>query len=300
VLTAALASVVAHAGRPLEPHDLWRAWNLDPLVVGGLVLAGWAYQRGWSAGGPRRRRPGDAWRARGFAGALVTLAVALVSPLDALAGALASAHMVQHVLLVLVVAPLLALSAPFAVLLRASPRVVRAAVRRGRVSFGRRWHRLGLLREPVALWLAHVVVLWFWHAAVPYDAALDHRALHVTEHATFLVTGVLFWRVVVGRRAVGRVAPGFGVLLVFAMALQSVFLAALLTFASSPWYSAYTTTTAAWGLEPLADQQLAGAIMWIPAGLVYVGAGLALVVTWVRSTEAGAEADPWVLRPADR
>jgi putative membrane protein len=114
---------------------------------------------------------------------------------------------------------------------------------------------------------------------------VEHHLLHVVEHATFLVTGVLFWRVVVGAPKADRVTNGFGVLLVFAMAMQSVFLSALLTFATTPWYSAYAATTARWEVDPLADQQLAGVIMWIPAGLVYVGAALGLLVAWIRATE---------------
>jgi cytochrome c oxidase assembly factor CtaG len=141
------------------------------------------------------------------------------------------------------------------------------------------------LRHPAAVWLLHVSTLWFWHAAVPYDAAVEHHLLHVAEHASFLGTGVLFWRVVAGARDADRVSYGFGVLLLFATAMQSVFLSALLTFARSPWYSVYAATTAPWGLDPLADQQLAGVIMWIPAGLVYVVAALALLAAWIRSTE---------------
>jgi cytochrome c oxidase assembly factor CtaG len=95
----------------------------------------------------------------------------------------------------------------------------------------------------------------------------------------------LFWRVVIGDRVANRVSHGFGVLLVFAMAMQSVFLSALLTFARTPWYSRYAATTTPWGLEPLADQQLAGVIMWIPAGVVYLAAGLTLMVAWLRATE---------------
>jgi putative membrane protein len=282
MLTAHLSSLVlAHSGRPPAPHDLWGAWNLDPALILGAGVAAWAYRRGCSSG----RDPVDIWRARCFAAALVAIGVALVSPLDAASGALASAHMVQHVLLLLVAAPLLALSAPSTALLRGSPAVVRRAGGRWRRRLGLTRGNLRLLRHPVAVWLLHVTTLWFWHAAVPYDAALHHRLLHVLEHASFLVTALLFWRVVIGARAADRVPNGFGVLLVFAMAMQSVFLSALLTFAREPWYSGYATTTAAWHLEPLADQQLAGVIMWIPAGLVYLAAGLGLTVAWVRTAE---------------
>lgn len=161
----------------------------------------------------------------------------------------------------------------------------------GRRASGR-WRRrlrltranLRVLRHPTTVWLLHVGTLWFWHAAVPYNAALQNELLHVLEHTGFLATALLFWRVLIGARA-GRVSQGFGVLLVFAMAMQSVFLSVLLTFARTPWYSGYTTTTTPWGLKPLADQQLAGVIMWIPAGMIYLTAALTLMVAWVRATE---------------
>jgi cytochrome c oxidase assembly factor CtaG len=284
VLTAV---TLAHAGRPPEPHDLWGAWNLDPLVLAGLLVAVWAYRRGRIRG---RRRDADVWRTRCFAGAVVAIAVALISPLDAMSSALASAHMVQHVLLILVAAPLLALSAPSSALLRGSPLSVRRATGRWRRRLGITHANLASLRHPVTLWLLHVATLWLWHARVLYDAALSSEWVHILEHATFLVTGLLFWRVVIGARVPGRVPHGFGVMLVFAMALQSVFLSVLLVFARTPWYAGYATTTGPWGLDHLADQQLAGAIMWVPAGVVYVAAGLALMVAWMRVAEReGAE-----------
>jgi putative membrane protein len=277
-----LIPILAHPGQPPAPHDLWSAWNLDPVLLGGLVLTAWAYWRGQTSG---PRRPIDTWRARCFTGALVALGLALLSPLDALSNALASAHMVQHLLLLLVAAPLLALSAPSSAILRGSPLAVRRASGRWRRRLGLTHGHLGALRHPAAVWLLSVGVIWFWHAAAPYDATLDNQLLHVLEHASFLVTAVLFWQVVVGVRGAARVSGGLGVLLVFAMAMQSVFLSVLLTFARTPWYSGYATTTASWGLDPLTDQQVAGVIMWIPAGGIYLAAALVLLVTWIRATE---------------
>ncbi len=121
----------------------------------------------------------------------------------------------------------------------------------------------------------------------PFAVDVGNELVHVLEHASFLFTAWAFWRVVVGARGAGRVSPGFGVLLIFAMALQSVFLSVLLTFARTPWYAGYAATTTPWGLAQLADQQLAGVIMWIPAGLVYLAAALALMVTWIQGTERG-------------
>jgi putative membrane protein len=277
-----LIPILAHPGQPPAPHDLWSAWNLDPVLLGGLLLTAWAYWRGQTSG---PRRPIDTWRARCFTGALVALGLALLSPLDALSNALASAHMVQHLLLLLVAAPLLALSAPSSAILRGSPLALRRASGRWRRRLGLTHGHLGALRHPAAVWLLSVGVIWFWHAAAPYDATLDNQLLHVLEHASFLVTAVLFWQVVVGVRGAARVSGGLGVLLVFAMAMQSVFLSVLLTFARTPWYSGYATTTASWGLDPLTDQQVAGVIMWIPAGGIYLAAALVLLVTWIRATE---------------
>jgi putative membrane protein len=277
-----LSAILAHPGQPPAPHDLWSAWNLHPVLLGGLLLTAWAYRRGQTSG---PRRPVDTWRARWFTAALVALGLALLSPLDALSDALASAHMVQHLLLLLVAAPLLALSAPSSAILRGSPLALRQASGRWRRRLGLTHGNLGLLRHPAAVWLLSVGVIWFWHAAAPYDATLDNQLLHVLEHASFLVTAVLFWQVVVGVRGAARVSGGLGVLLVFAMAMQSVFLSVLLTFARTPWYSGYAETTAPWGLDPLTDQQLAGAIMWIPGGGIYLMVALALLVAWIRATE---------------
>jgi cytochrome c oxidase assembly factor CtaG len=277
-----LTPILAHPGQPPAPHDLWGAWNLDPVLLGGFLLAAWAFWRGQTSG---PRRPVDSWRARCFTVALVALGLALLSPLDALSGALASAHMVQHLLLLLVAAPLLALSAPSSAILRGSPLALRRASGRWRRRLGLTHGNLGVLRHPAAVWLLAVGVVWFWHAAAPYDATLDNELLHVLEHASFLATAVLFWQVVVGVRGAARVSGGLGVLLVFTMAMQSVFLSVLLTFARTPWYSGYAATTAPWGLDPLTDQRLAGVIMWIPAGGIYLVVALALLVTWIRATE---------------
>ena len=273
---------LAHSGPPPTPDDIWAAWNLDAVLIGGLLVAIWAFARGRAVG---RHRHDDARQAKCFALGLLTIAVALVSPLDALSSALASAHMFQHILLVLVAAPLLAFSAPSTTLLRGTPSGFRQFAGRWRGRLGLTWTNLRGLRHPTNVWLLHVGTLWFWHAAVPYDAALESEILHVVEHVSFLVTGLLFWRVVVGGRLAGRVSQGLGLMLVFGMALQSTFLSVLLTFARTAWYSGYETATRAWHLEPLADQQLAGVIMWVPAGMIYLGATLALLVAWIQTSE---------------
>ncbi|MBW3618716.1 MAG: cytochrome c oxidase assembly protein [Actinobacteria bacterium] len=268
--------ILAHAGEPLQPHDVWTAWQLDPVVVLGLAVLLWLHRRG--------RRPDDHRRDRAFVAAVIVVAAALVSPLEALSGSLASAHMVQHVLLIAVAAPLFAWSAPGPALLRGMPAAVRRAPGRLRRRLGIRpssWH---LPTSAAGVWLLHVVVLWTWHSAALYELAVEQPLLHVTEHVLFLGTAVLLWRVAIGRRT-AVASYGASVLLVFATGMQAVLLSLLLTFANEAWYDVYADTTAAWGLTPLADQQLAGAIMWIPSGAIHVGIALALVAAWLRTAD---------------
>jgi len=135
--------------------------------------------------------------------------------------------------------------------------------------------------------MIHAVVLWAWHAPALFQATLDNESVHALQHASFLFSALLFWWAVIhGRqRALGF---GFAVLYMFTTALHSGLLGALLTFANSVWYPGYVERTAAWGLTPLEDQQIGGLIMWIPAGLVYIAAGLALFAGWLRESEARA------------
>lgn len=286
-----LTDMLAHQAGVPTAHDLWIRWNVDPLILFGLGLAAWTYYRG----ARRRGRRNDAWRSRCFYAALVTLGVALLSPLDVLAHELASAHMVQHVLLVVVAAPLVAASAPFTTMLAGAPSSILRGVGRTRRRLRFATNALETLRRPAVAWLLTAGTLWFWHASGPYEAAVEHDAIHALEHGSFIVTGVLFWSAIVHVRHSSRTPYGYGALLVFTMALQSVFLAALLTFATTPWYGVYLATTTAWGIDPLVDQQFAGAIMWVPAGFVYVGVGVSLIARWIRTPGSSMELldDDW-------
>lgn len=273
--------VLAHAGQPPLPHDVWAAWNLDPLVLVGLAVTGWAYQRGlaglWSSAGPGQMVAGR--HAFAFAAGLATLAVAVVSPLDAFAEALFAAHMSQHLLLTLVVPPLLALGRPALVLAWALPPPTRR--RTGRLQA--RVHRFGRRRWLPAVGLAlFTVVLWAWHVPALYDLAAADRIVHDAEHVSLLGVGLALWLPVVRPR---RTPLWAGLVLVFGAGLQSGVLAALLTFSPRAWYDAHVATAPQWGLTPLADQQLAGMIMWVPGGLICLLAGALALVRWLGEDE---------------
>lgn len=256
---------------------LWTRWSLDPLVLGALVAAAWL----WHEGGTGAREHDERWRGVAFGAGLLAIAVALVSPVEALAGVLASAHMVQHVLLVLVAPPLFALSRPAHRLLRGSPLGVRRAVGRWRGRARLTPPRVRRVRHPAVAWALAVATLWLWHAGAVYDAAVGNDLVHALEHLSLLATSLLFWSVIVGIGRGSERFQGLGILLVFVMGMQSVFLSLLLTFANEPWYETYLDTTQAFGLTPLADQQLAGVILWIPGGLLYAGAGVILLLRWL-------------------
>jgi putative membrane protein len=269
-------------------HPAWTSWNLQPVVIAGLLAAGWAYGRGlqtlWSGG---RRRGVTRWQAASFTAGLLVLFVALVSPIHTVSAQLLWVHMVQHVLLVTVAAPLLVLGAPLIPATLALQLPWRRRIRA--------WGQVGwipptgrLLRRPLAAWLLHVGALWTWHVPALYDAAARSDGIHALEHATFLGTAILFWWVAIRPDDHRHPAGGAEMLYVFTAGIQSGALGAILTFAGSPLYPAYALTAATWGLTPMQDQQLAGLIMWIPAGLVYTFAAGALFVRWLSSIEREA------------
>ena len=269
----------AHAGEPLSPHDLAGAWEFAPPVVGMLLALslcyGLAVTNLWRAAG--RGRLVAPWQAATFALGIAALAAALLSPLDAFGGALFSAHMAQHVLLMMVAAPLLALGAPAYLWLWVLPLRARRNLAHWWLSrryLGQIAHLLGL---PLTIWLVSTAALWLWHVSRLYEAALADDLVHALEHGTFLATAWLFWGVVLALVRPVKKGDGIAILMVFAAAMQSGILGALITFARVPWYPAYAATTAAWGLTPLEDQQLAGVIMWVPAGTVYLAATLAIL-----------------------
>lgn len=266
---ADVLSLLAHTDAPVAPHDLAGAWQADPTVLGGLLLAALLHWRGRHPGDPR-------WRTTAFHLGLAAIAAALLSPVEAAATALMSAHMLQHDLLLLGAVPLLVLARPGPRLLRGLPGVGRRAVGRTRrgLRLGHRHTRV--VHHPVLGVAGLVVVLWSWHAAAAYTAALDHDLVHVAEHASLLIGGWLFWSAVAAAARTRR--PGTAVAMLFVGALQGVLLGMLLLFSTEPWYDAFAASTRAWGLSPLADQQLAGVLLWLPAGLLHVLVAIRLVV----------------------
>jgi putative membrane protein len=272
----------------VRPGALWTAWSPQLSVTAGLLLSGAVY--GMGAWRLRARRPRGLRlpaRVTCFFMGLAMLALALISPLDALGATLFSAHMVQHLVLILVAAPLLVFGAPAPLLSMGLPQPVRRPLNRTA-------HRLRVRRTlrlssgPVVVWLLHVAGLWVWHLPSLYEEALSNELVHVGEHATFFGTALLFWGEVFGRRRPGRLGGGLRVVYVFTAALSSAALGAILTFATVALYPIHATGVGAWGLTLLRDQQLAGVIMWVPAGAVYLVIMTVLFLRWLRDMDDAA------------
>jgi putative membrane protein len=261
---------------------LMREWSWDPGVVAPIVLGGIWYAVGR---GRLHRRRVDTRTAWCFWLGMFALALALVSPLDAAADEIFSAHMVQHLLLILVAAPLLVLSAPAPELWWGLPRAVRLRV-------ARRWKRSGvaarawgLITAPAIVFVVHAVAIWYWHFPVPYEAAERSDLLHAIEHLCFFGTAALFWWVVIQPRGHRRLSYASAIPYILATMLHSGALGGLLVYAPTAWYPSHAAGAPLWGLSPLEDQQLAGVIMWIPAGFLYLAAAVWAAYRWITEDE---------------
>lgn len=192
-----------------------------------------------------------------FTGALGFLVVIFISPLCALTVALFSARVVHHVLLVAIAAPLLALALA--------------------------WQQRALASLLMPLALLHTVVFWLWHAPDPYQLALTNVPVYWFMQISLLGTATLLWT------AILAASPGRAIGTLLFLTIQMGLLGALLVFSGSPLYAAHFATTTPFGLDAIEDQQLAGLIMWVPAGLPYIAAGLVRLLQMLRA-ESGARA----------
>lgn len=235
-----------------------------------------------------------------FAGAVAVLVGALLSPLDAISHELFSAHMIQHLILILIAAPLLiAANTPIA-FLYALPR---AAANR----IGRAWRRARGLRSawrliihPISAWTIFTVMIWLWHLPTLYQAALTSDAIHIFEHAFFVGSALIFWWVLMRPTSRKQVQYAIAIPYLFLSGIQGSVLGALLTFATQVWYPIYAQTSARWGLTPLQDQQYAGLIMWLPMGMLFTILAVLFLLRWFAAMEKHAEhmqaASPPIIR----
>jgi len=279
---ATTSGAKAH-GSGVDVSNAWSAWSTEPTLVAPLILLGWWHGVGWIRVRSRRSTRLGRRDLKWFIAGWLALVVALISPIHPLGSALFSVHMIQHELLMVVAAPFLVLGRTELYLLCAFPtatsRRVTRAVRDLGIARGWRW-----LNEPFVAWTIHAAALWVWHVPRWFQATLTSSVVHTAQHISFLGTAVLFWQAVFHSHR-RRAAYGASLLYLFTTAVHTGALGALLTFATRLWYPVYADSTAIWGLSPLEDQQLGGLIMWVPAGLIYLVAGLVLFAGWLKESE---------------
>lgn len=248
-------------------------WTVDPWIVAPIAIAALLFVLGQRRLAARSGRDESDWRrqARLFAGGMLVLAGALISPLHEAGERSFAAHMTEHELLMLFAAPLLVLARPLPAMLWAFPAAARRAIGAAVAKSGRLWRAL---TAPLTATALQAMALWAWHAPALFDRALDDEAWHAAQHLSFLLSALLFWTAMLGRRT----APALAAVCLVVTSIVSGALGALMAFATSPWYVGYARLgMTPFGLTPAEDQQLAGLLMWVPGGLVHALVALVLV-----------------------
>jgi len=281
---------LAHEAGPVE-GPLARAWNVDPALLIPVALAAWFYARGlrrWD----ERTREHPWWRTFFYASGLALLLVAIESPLDRLAEHHLSMHMVQHVLLMTIAVPLILLGAPTTPTLRGMPRwlrlgVIRPLARRTPVRLAYRWGT-----HPALAIAAMSAVLWLWHIGPGwYDAALRRPLLHDLQHISLVGTAWLFWWNVIDPKPLRSRLPYIPRLLyIFAASVPQQFLGVMFTFAEHPLYQTYADAAPILALSARDDQVLGGLIMWVPGGMLLLGAMGIVFAIWAYKSEQAQRA----------
>ncbi|MFN8532781.1 MAG: cytochrome c oxidase assembly protein [Dehalococcoidia bacterium] len=260
-----MAFILLHSG---PAGDDWlTAWHLEPLLSVLLLGAAIAYWLAFAAARRTGRTGPPVWWAVSFFAGLGCLAIALMGPPSHFNGAAFSAHMVQHMLLVQVAAPLLLLGRPVQVLLRGLPPRTSRALLRATVGQAPIRLFLAVLVSPIVVTVLFNAALLVWHEPKLYEAAIKDPLLHELEHASFFVSALLFWWVLIDPVPRShRLSASAALLVLFATWMASDLLGAALTLAGDPLYPYYASMASPWGLTALEDQRLGGLIMWIGGG----------------------------------
>ena len=270
-------------------------WSFDPplVLVIDLAILYWLGARRTVT--PVRTAAKQRWRTISFYTALAVLAIALSSPLELLSQQLFWAHMVQHVLLLVVAPPLIVIARPWVRLWRSLPLGTRRSLGRSLAQGERtaplRWASQTLGR-PLPSFVLFSVVLLGWHIPVLFDATLRSTTLHALEHTLFFTTAVMFWKQVIDSPPLhASLAPAQRVVYVIGAMVVSWVLAVVLALAPSPLYSFYAhEASRPGGISALADQQIAAGIMWVPGSITFVIVIFAYVHRWLMPVPVSARA----------
>lgn len=260
------------------------SWSLEPGTAIGLIVTALIYLRGWNKLRQLVPQRYPLWRLLSFLAGLATLYFSIASPLDAFASLLLISHMVQHLLLTMIAPPLILLGAPQLPMLSGLPKQF---VSQGIGPF-MHWPPLKALGRfilhPVVCLLLFMLSNVLWHAPGMYEMALRSSGWHLVEHACFLFTALLFWWHVVQPWPGHFNYPRWAVIPYMLLAdVQNTILAAFLTFYTNVLYPTYAAAPRISGLSAIDDQQGAGAIMWVPGSLVFLGPAAFIAISYLSS-----------------
>jgi putative membrane protein len=254
-----------------EAQAVMQLWSAPVAVDASLCLAVLFYARGWNRLRIASHRQFPVWRLAAFFAGIVTVWIAIGSPLEALDDVSLTVHMVQHLLLAAVAPPLLLLGAPELPFLRGLPRPLARGVVSPflRLRFTR---KIGhLISNPTICWLVPTLALIGWHIPAVFELALRWDWLHKLEHASFLGAGLMFWWPVVQPWPSKPRWPEWALpLYLFAATLPCDALSGFLTFCDRVVYSSYISAPRVFGLSPLEDQECAAALMWVAVTFIFL------------------------------
>lgn len=260
-------------------------WSYDPWLLTPLYAVGIAFhvgtQRVWHhAGFGRGIRPGQVVA---FWSGWLILALVITSPIHWLGERLFTAHMVEHELLMLVAAPLMAFARINGAVLWSLPAPFRPTA--GRIFMtGPLAAAWAFVSHPATATILYGAALWIWHIPALYALALGDDLVHRLQHISFFATSLLFWWVLFygrGPARGSRIRDGISIVCLFLTVLHSGVLGALLTLSTRVWIPDQDLLAGDFGLTPLEDQQFAGILMWVPMGTLYTGAALFFAYRWL-------------------
>ena len=264
---------------PSVAQAVLSSWSIPPWATFGLLLAATIYFRGWQSLRPLRSTLFPSWRLGCFLAGLASLWFAIASPLDAFGSLVLTAHMVQHLLLMVVAPPLILLGSPTIPLLRGLPRwAARDAL--GPFLNWPLLDRLGrALTHPAFCWVAMAVAMLGWHVPAAYELALRSPGWHEVEHACFFITSVLFWWPVIQPWPSAPQWPRWVIPIYLLLGdVVNTILSAFICFSNRILYPTYGAAPRIFDLAPLDDQVAAGAIMWFVGSLAFLCPAVILTV----------------------
>lgn len=267
-------------------------WSVDPSVLAGVALAAVVYREGLVE--LRARGKGQLVRPQhvmSFALGLITVLLALESPIDPLSNQLFAVHMLQHILLLMVAPPLLLLGRPVPVLLVGLPHQLVRAVARAQHRWRPLHWLLRCLTAPAVAWTLFSGLTTIWHAPALYQEALLYSGVHLAEHICFLFSGLLFWWVALEPLPGGpRLGYAWRMLYTFSAMLPGLGLGMVFVLADTPIYPYYAKLPRPWGISAIDDQSAAGIVMWLVGDTILLGAAAWCFVKMMDGYEKRARA----------